>query len=344
MEKAEGEFGLLNVTLFGREKCHLCEEAEKDLQALQEQYPHQVFVIDIDSDPALQKAYGFDIPVVEVGPYTLRAPFDRKKLAVTLGAASDRKRHLEEVQDEAYQKRLKRGREISGADRFSMWFSKHYLLVFNLFILLYLGLPLLAPVLMKAGAETPAKAIYKLYGGLCHQLSFRSWFLFGEQAIYPREAAGLAGYETFHEATGLDEEGLLDARNFLGNDFTGYKIALCQRDVAIYAAILLFGILFGLTKRKIRPLPFWAWIVIGMVPIGMDGVSQLISQMLVNPLFDFLGPVTGWLAYRESTPFLRSLTGFLFGFSTAWFGYPLVEETMLEARRLLATKFARLKD
>ncbi len=335
---------MLTVTLFSREKCHLCEEAEKDLQALQDKYPHQLFVIDIDRDPALQKAYGFDIPVVEVGPYTLRAPFDRRKLAVTLGAASDRKQHLEQVQDKAYQKRLSRGNEISAADRFSMWFSKHYLLVFNLFILLYVGIPFLAPVLMKAGAETPARVIYKLYGGLCHQLSFRSWFLFGEQAIYPREAAGLEGYRTFHDATGLDESSLLDARNFLGNAYTGYKVALCQRDVAIYVAILLFGILFGLTKRRIRPLPLWAWILIGMVPIGIDGVSQLISQILVNPVFGFLESVNSWMAYRESTPFLRSLTGFLFGFSTAWFGYPLVEETMQEARRLLVTKFARLKD
>jgi uncharacterized membrane protein len=168
--------------------------------------------------------------------------------------------------------------------------------------------------------------------------------LFGEQAIYPREAAGMEGYQTFHEATGLDEEGLLDARNFLGNDYTGYKVALCQRDVAIYAALLLFGILFSLTRRKIKPLPFWAWIVVGMVPIAMDGVSQLISQMLGNPVFNFLGPISGWLSYRESTPFLRSLTGFLFGFTTGWFGYPLVEETMQDARRLLVTKFARLKN
>lgn len=334
---------MLNVILFSREKCHLCQEAEDDLKALQEQYPHRLFVINIDQDPALQKAYGFDIPVIEVGPYTLKAPFDRKKLAVTLAAASDRVRHLEETGGPAYQQRVKRGQKISSSDRFSMWFSKHYLFVFNLFILLYVGLPFLAPIFMKTGAETPARIIYKLYGGLCHQLSYRSWFLFGEQLFYPREAAGMEGLLTFHQATGLDEHGYLDARAFLGSTFTGYKIALCQRDIAIYLSILFFGILFGLTRRRIKPLPFWAWIVIGMVPIGMDGISQLISQMMTSPLFGFLGPVTRLLTYRESTPLLRTLTGFLFGFTTAWFGYPLVEETMQEARKLLATKFARLE-
>jgi uncharacterized membrane protein len=331
------------VTLFSRDDCHLCKQAERDLEILQVEYPHELFVINIDSDPSLFSAYDVDIPVVKVGPYTLKAPFDKKKLAVTLGAASDRKRHLEEVGGKSYEKRVKRAGEISTGDRFSMWFSKHYLLVFNVFVLIYVGLPFLAPFLLKAGAETPAAVIYKLYSGLCHQLSYRSWFISGEQAIYPREAAGIDGFLTFHEATGLDEHGLVDARNFLGTDFIGYKIALCQRDVAIYGAILFFGLIYGFTGRKFKPLPFLAWILIGIIPIGFDGVSQLLSQMLAEPTLRFLQPYLGFFPYRESTPFLRTLTGFLFGFSTAWFGYPLVEETMQDARRLLATKFARIE-
>lgn len=343
MDGDTGEFQLLNVTLFSREKCHLCVQVERDLEAMQDKYPHQLFVIDIDEDLALQKAYGFDIPVVQVGPYTLKAPIDPKRLAVTLGAASDRKRLLEEEGDKAYKKRVKRGQEMTQGDRFSMWISKHYLLIFNLFVLLYVGLPFLAPVLLKVGVEAPAGMIYRLYGGLCHQLSYRSWFLFGEQPIYPRGAAGFEGFLTFNEATGLDEHGWVDARNFLGTAYTGYKVALCQRDVAIYAAILMFGLLFGITGRKIKPLPFLAWIIIGIVPIGIDGVSQLVSQLFAGLSFDFLDPFLNFFSYRESTPFLRTLTGFLFGFSTAWFGYPLVEETMQEARRLLATKKARLE-
>lgn len=337
-----GEYELLTVNLFSRENCHLCKQAEDDLAALQEIYPHKLFVIDIDGDPALQNAYGFDIPVVQVGPYTLKAPFDQQRLAVTLGAAKDRKQHFEDSGDKGYQDRVKRAQEISKADLFSMWFSKHYLLVFNLFILLYVGLPFLAPVMMKVGVERPAHIIYKLYGGLCHQLSYRSWFLFGDQIFYPRESAGIEGYQTFHQATGLDEDGWVDARNFLGSSYAGYKVALCQRDVAIYAAILLFGIIFGFTGRRLKPLPFVFWIIIGMVPIGLDGLSQLISQVMTALPFDNMISFTGILTYRESTPFLRTLTGFLFGFSTAWFGYPLVEETMQDARKLLATKFARV--
>jgi len=185
--------------------------------------------------------------------------------------------------------------------------------------------------------------IYRLYGGLCHQLSYRSWFLFGEQPYYPRKAAGMDDILTFNEATGLDEEGVVEARNYTGSEKTGYKVALCQRDVAIYGAILLFGIIFVLTGRKIKSLPFWLWILIGMIPIGFDGGTQILSQLLAEPTFDFLQPLFGFLPLRESTPFFRTLTGFLFGFSTAWFGYPLVEEAMHDTRSLLVSKFARLE-
>jgi uncharacterized membrane protein len=75
------------------------------------------------------------------------------------------------------------------------------------------------------------------------------------------------------------------------------------------------------------------WFIIGLGPIGLDGFSQLISQLNITAL-------QGFLPYRESTPLLRTLTGFLFGFTTAWFGYPSIEEAMADARRVFSKKFA----
>jgi hypothetical protein len=49
------------------------------------------------------------------------------------------------------------------------------------------------------------------------------------------------------------------------------------------------------------------------------------------------------LPYYESTPFLRTLTGFLFGFTTAWFMFPLIEEAMAETRQSFAKRLAALK-
>jgi uncharacterized membrane protein len=185
--------------------------------------------------------------------------------------------------------------------------------------------------------------IYKIYGGMCHQLSYRSWFLFGEQAVYPREVAGIEGYITFFQATGLDENGIIAARNFVGNAQIGYKMALCQRDIAIYGAMFVFGVLFSLTGRKWKSLPIWAWLLFGIVPIAVDGFSQLIGQWLSMEALSFLQPFLGWWPIRESSPFLRTLTGFLFGFMTAWFGYPLIEEAMADTRRIIKTKIAMVE-
>ncbi len=319
---------MITVTLFTRPGCHLCEQAKTDLAAIQAQIPHQLLEVDIDRDPALQKKFLTEIPVIEVGAYRLKAPFTRADLLMTLGAARDARSHEERAALSA-----PAASKMNGGDRFSLWMADHWLFVVNLLFIIYLGLPTLAPVLMKVGATAPANVIYMAYSPLCHQLGFRSFFLFGEQAYYPRATAGVQGVMPFGQATGLDENDLLAARAFKGNEQLGYKIALCQRDVAIYGAIILFGFLFALTRRRIPPLHWALWLVISIGPIGLDGFSQLISQIPI-PL------IATFLQFRESTPFLRLLTGFLFGFGTAWFGLPYVEESMRETRDLIDRKYA----
>ncbi|PWH11777.1 MAG: hypothetical protein DDG60_16505 [Anaerolineae bacterium] len=320
---------MLEVVLFSRTNCHLCEQAKADLQALQTEIPHTLLEVDIDSDPVVHKKYFDKIPVVEVGPYRLKAPFSRAELRMTLGAARDS--HSQKV-------RLANNppvTSITGADRFSYWIANHWLAMVMALFILYVGLPFLAPVLMKTGVQTPARIIYTVYSPLCHQLGFRSFFLFGEQLYYPRTIAGISGVKTFGEVTGIDESnsGLLEARQFIGNEQVGYKVALCQRDVAIYTAIVIFGLLYALTGRRIQPLHWIGWLAIAIAPLGLDGFSQLISQLGLPFIRD-------WLPFRESTPVLRVVTGFLFGFGTAWFGLPYVEESMKETRDALVQKFA----
>jgi uncharacterized membrane protein len=333
---------MLTITLYTRKDCHLCEQAKADLESLQSQYPHRLVEIDIDQDPTLQKAYLAEIPVVEVGPYILKAPFDRQKLMMTLGAAGDRRGQLDKLGRVDYHDRVRRGQTINGGDRFMDWISRHYLALINLFMFLYVGLPILAPVLMKAGATLPANVIYTLYKPLCHQFGFRSFFLFGEQPYYPLKEAGLAGVKTFDQVTGfVDLENpaaysRFQARQFTGNETVGYKMALCERDMAIYGAIVLFGLLYALSGRRIKPLHWILWILIGLGPIGLDGFSQLFSQMN----WSFLASI---LPYRESTPFLRVLTGVLFGLTTAWFAYPYMEESMAETRQFFIKKFESIR-
>jgi uncharacterized membrane protein len=330
---------MLNVTLFTKKECKLCDEVKANLNELQSQFPHRLVEVDIESDVALMDKYRHTIPVLEVGPYTLQAPISRQKLQMTLGAAFDRKNQLEKLDDPVYKYKMEKGKTLTTGDRVSFWISKRYLLLLNLFMLLYVGLPFLAPTLMKVGAEVPAQIIYRIYKPLCHQFGFRSFFLYGEQPFYPLKEAGLSNYKTFEEATGITgvddpyNMARFEARNYIGNDTVGYKVALCERDVAIYLAILLFGVVFGLTGRRFKSLHWIAWILIGIAPIGLDGFSQLFSQ------FNWQ-----WLAsiipYRESTPFLRVLTGALFGLFTAWFAYPNIEESMSETRQYYIKKSA----
>lgn len=193
-------------------------------------------------------------------------------------------------------------------------------------LFLYLGFSFLAPVLMKAGNEDFASRIYQVYQPACHQLAYRSFFLFGEQAYYPRELAGIKGLKSYETVTATTAEDVAFARNFKGNERLGYKIVLCQRDTAIFASILLFLIVYAIFGKKMQAIPWWLWIVLAIFPIGLDGFSQLISLLEL--------PFLAWFPPRESTPFIRVLTGTLFGFFSAWFIVPTFrgEESSLTAQ------------
>lgn len=311
----------MRVTLYTRPECHLCDEVRDELTSLQAEFPHELREVNIESDDELLRRYAEQIPVVVVGAYTLRAPIDPKDLRITLGAA----------QVGAKPAPLPTGAQKAGAiqaNRGLLFFAKHWLAIFNLLVFIYVGLPFLAPTLMKIGATRPANWIYTAYSPMCHQWAFRSWFLFGSQAAYPLERAGTA-LVPYEVATGMSASDLWGARSFLGNPTVGYKVAFCERDVAIYAGILAAGLGFAFVRRWLKPLPVPVWIVLGILPIAIDGGTQLLSFL---PLGNF--------PMRESTPFLRTLTGGLFGVMNVWLAYPYVEESMAETRALAATRLS----
>jgi len=216
-------------------------------------------------------------------------------------------------------------------DRGILVFAKHWVVFFNLFILTYVGLPFLAPVLMHAGLKGPADVIYTMYSPLCHQLGYRSWFFFGERTTYPRDI--------FQQYTGINPDDLWTARAFRGSPEMGYKVAFCERDVAIYGAMFVGGLIYSLpfVRRRLKPMHWLAWILIGIFPIALDGFSQLFSQYPYNAL-----PLFSLLPSRESTAFLRTLTGGLFGLANVGLAYPYVEESMREVWRDLEVKLARV--
>lgn len=218
-------------------------------------------------------------------------------------------------------------------DRALLGFSKRWVLFLTLFFSFYVGLPFAAPVLMKVGATGPAQAIYTVYGGLCHQLGYRSWYLFGEQGAYPREE--------FEARTGIDANNLWESRSFIGNEQMGWKVGYCQRDVGIYGMIVICGLIYSLPAVRQRlKAPHWiVYLLIGIGPIALDGFSQLFSQYPYNQF-----PLFSWLPARESTPLLRTFTGALFGFANVWLAYPYLEESMREVRHDLEVKLGLVKE
>ena len=220
---------------------------------------------------------------------------------------------------------------VIAVDRLILAISRHWLLYLNLFVLLYVGVPFLAPVFMKLGATGPAHVIYTFYSALCHQLGFRSWYLFGAQPNYPRAV--------FQQTTGIDPNDLFAARAFIGNADLGWKVAFCERDVAIYGAVLFGGLLYAIpaVRRRVGPMPWLAYGLIGLAPIVLDGFSQLLSQYPYN-----LIPPFSLLPYRESTAVLRTLTGALFGISNAWLALPYLKISLEDVRGELERKLRKV--
>lgn len=304
-------------------------EARALLHESRESHPHELVEIDLSQNPLLRERIGSPLPLLESGPYHLRWPFTRQDLAVMLSAAGQRRDYYERTGDKKIRARVERGKRVTGTDRFVLWMSRHYMLVFNLMVFLYVGLAFMAPVMAKVGYSGSARVIYKIYSPMCHQLAYRSFFLFGEQPYYPLERANLTGLIPYEQAIGADKVGVIAAREYTGNDLIGYKVALCERDVAIYSGFLIFGLVFSLLGKKGKPLNWIAWILLGILPIAVDGLSQLTGS---------IANLTGWMIVRESSPQLRVLTGLLFGVSTAWFLYPYVAESMNETRAVILSK------
>jgi uncharacterized membrane protein len=192
-------------------------------------------------------------------------------------------------------------------EKFVAFFSRladgvlhHWLAILNILFLLYVALPVLAPALMEIGAKTPARVIYTIYRPACHQLPERSFFLFGESPVYDRNALPANGI--------ADSDNVLVRRKYIGDATHGYKVAICQRDVAIYGAMFLMGLLFALMRGHLPKLP-GKWLLLFALPMLLDGSTQLVGL-------------------RSSTWLLRLITGAFFGAGLVWYIYPLLDASM----------------
>ncbi|TET52299.1 MAG: DUF2085 domain-containing protein, partial [Anaerolineales bacterium] len=103
---------------------------------------------------------------------------------------------------------------------------------------------------------------------------------------------------------------------------------------AMYLTIVAAGLVYAALrrKRKIRPLPWWAYIAL-FVPMALDGGYQLLTY-LVSAAWP-----SGPISPHETSPIMRLITGSLGGFATVWLAYPYLDEAMDDLRRTLSRRF-----
>lgn len=87
---------------------------------------------------------------------------------------------------------------------------------------------------------------------------------------------------------------------------SGYQLALCARNLAIYSSLFVGTLIYRLVRDRL-PILGWRLWLLTMVPIALDGFTQMFGL-------------------RESNWELRTLTGVIFGLGICWFLLPQIEE------------------
>lgn len=218
------------------------------------------------------------------------------------------------------------------ANRWVYWISRHWLFVFSVTWGVYIGLPFLAPVLMKIGWSDAARIIYFFYSIDCHQLPQRSFFLFGPKVMY-----SLPEIQSAWQATNDP----LVLRQFIGNAHMGWKVAWCERTTWWYGSIWVGALSYGFIRGRLSPLRLSA-LIGSTVPMTIDGGTHFISDLagIGNGFRDNNAWLAAWThhslpgafyggdALGSFNSWMRLTTGVVLGLAIVWFAFPQVEAYM----------------
>ncbi|VVB58449.1 Uncharacterised protein [Candidatus Anstonella stagnisolia] len=160
-------------------------------------------------------------------------------------------------------------------------------------MLLLNALIFITPVLEMQG-NSAAPALYTAFAPFCHQLTSRSLCISAQGAI--TDCTPQNGVPSYSHAVVVH----------LDDYILGYKFPVCSRDVAIYLAMLIGGILYPfLWKIETEEIPNKWFLVLALIPIAIDGTTQLFTL-------------------RESTNTLRLITGAIAGFAIPFYLLPML--------------------
>lgn len=232
-------------------------------------------------------------------------------------------------------------------DRFALNFTRHWLLYVNLLFGIFVLAPFAAPIFMRIGATSMADAIYFVYSFLCHQLPQRSYFLFGFKISY-----SLAEIENVW----YYGDNILYLRQFIGNSAMGWKVAWSDRMISMYGALWVGGVLYALLRKNLPRLSPMAWLLLALVPMGLDGFSHMVNDAVAGISGTGFRDTNAWLQFLTGNIFpadfyagdalgsfnslARLLTGVLFGLTTIWLIYPFVDVAMQDLVHQAQSKLA----
>ncbi len=185
----------------------------------------------------------------------------------------------------------------------------------------------------------------------CVGLLVRHWLLWtnvflGLYALVPWISPLLQalGYKTIGRALFLAYRPFCHQRPELSYHLFGYPVAFCHRDTAIYGTLLLAGLVFGLLRGHLRPLPGWVFLALAL-PMALDGLTQLPRAFLQDwPLRTqngwavtlTLGRLPAWFYHGDAVGslnwWLRTITGILFALGLAWAVFPRIEQEVRQTR------------
>ena len=225
------------------------------------------------------------------------------------------------------------------------WLGRHWLLVVNLAMVLFIGGTLLPPLLMYVGLEGPARIAYTLYGLNCHQLPERSYFIFGPNGV---------NTYSFEQVIALGGNPN-NLRSFVGNAEVGFKLGMAQRNTAIFTTFFLAGLAYALVRKRVPGLR-WPVLLLLILPMALDGGSHMVSELTALGFREtnaWLAVLTGGVfpetVYAGTTAgsfnwLMRTLTGALFAAGCVWFAFPYLDRGFGRSGRETPVELSRTGD
>ncbi len=158
-------------------------------------------------------------------------------------------------------------------------------------------------------------AAYAAFSVTCHQKLSRSLCLFNDGEGY--WVADCTPQEGRYVTTPADRSEVRVSYD----GAVGLKMPVCSRDIGLYSAMLVGGLLYPLARRLEDDVPPAIFLILALVPIGIDGGIQIVSEIGILPFV------------YESTNAVRLATGAIAGLAAAFYAVPILTNLALKDKK-----------